>query len=169
MSFVARNHVQQVATRGALDAVDDRETPSELFDELSAKYGPFDLDVAAAPHNAKCERFYTLQDNALVLPWDGKVWCNPPYSNLMAWMEKAWEERDAGRAQRLVMLLPANRTEQPWWQDYVEPYRDGLAEHGPWTRFLRGRTRFIQAGQTTIKPNERPPFGCVVLAWDTLS
>ena len=62
------------------------------------------------------------------------------------------------------MLLPANRPEQPWWQTWVEPYRDRPGS--PLTvRFLPGRLRFIKPGATEIKPNERPPFGCCLLIW----
>lgn len=63
------------------------------------------------------------------------------------------------------MLLPANRTEQQWWQLLVEPYRDRPGS--PLTvRFLPGRMRFLKPGQTAVGPNQRPPFGCVLLVWD---
>jgi len=65
------------------------------------------------------------------------------------------------------MLAPANRTEQTWWQQHVEPYRDrpgGVLR----TEFLPGRIRFLAPGQGVIKPNERPPFGCCLLIWGDL-
>ena len=171
MSFISRNHPQQVAVRGPLDEVDDRGTPPEVFAELSTRFGPFTIDVAAAAHNAKCERYYTRADNGLLQPWysaphlsSSVVWCNPPYSDLASWIRKAWDEWDTGFVKRIVMLVPANRTEQAWWQDHVEPDRDRPASPMR-TEFIRGRTRFIKAGQTEIKPNERPPFGCALLIW----
>jgi phage N-6-adenine-methyltransferase len=166
MSFVGRNHPQQVALRGALDTVDDRGTDPEFVAGLERRFGkPFTLDVAAAAHNAQCTEFYTLQWDGLTLPWHGRVWCNPPYSGLSAWLEKAWTEWNTGCPEFIAMLLPANRTEQAWWQDYVEPYRD--RETSPLSvEFLRGRMRFIRAGQTSIGPNERPPFGCALLLWE---
>lgn len=36
-------------------ASDDWATPQKIFDELNAKYGPFELDVCASHDNAKCE------------------------------------------------------------------------------------------------------------------
>ena len=54
------------------------ETPQEFYDRLDAIYR-FTLDVAATPENAKCEAFYTEEDDALGLAWPGRVWCNPPY------------------------------------------------------------------------------------------
>lgn len=173
MSFVSRNHPQQIAVRGALDEVDDRGTPQDFFDELSQRFGPFTLDVAAAPHNAKCEKYYTRADDGLLTPWYSRqsryrsevVWCNPPYSNLDAWLRKAWDQWDSDAIKRIVMLLPANRPEQPWWQKHVEPFRD-RRDSSLRTEFLPGRLRFIKPGQTEIRPNERPPFGCVLLIWD---
>src|SRR5690349_13691917 len=119
--FKASNHPQQTGKRGAVDAVDDRGTDRAFFDALSERFGGFTLDVAAARHNAKCERFYTVEDDGLTLPWRGRVWCNPPYSNLDAWVGKAWHEWPHVGVEHIVMLLPANRTEQGWWQDRVEP------------------------------------------------
>lgn len=165
VSFINRNHPQQVAVRGALDEVDDRTTPDEVFQPLSDRFGGFTVDAAAAPHNARCERYWTRADDGLSQSWVGeKVWCNPPYSNLAAWTAKAREE--AFFADLIVMLLPANRCEQAWWQDNIEPFRDGRDPLGPRTEFWRGRTRFIKHGATEIKPNERPPFGCVLAIWE---
>jgi phage N-6-adenine-methyltransferase len=163
VGFKAQNHGQQTAKRGALDHVDDRGTDPEFFAKMVERFGPFDLDAAAAPHNAKCERFYTVADNALELPWTGRVWCNPPYSDLAAWVAKAHFEYHVGTAKAIVMLLPANRTEQGWWQKYIEPERDTAL--GPKVEFLPGRMRFIRAGATEIGPNERPPFGCCLVIW----
>lgn len=61
------------------------------------------------------------------------------------------------------MLLPANRTEQGWWQDLVEPQRrSGLLE----VRFLAGRLRFDTPPGTYNDPRgNRPPFGCCLVIW----
>lgn len=92
MSLVGRpalNHPQQVGTRGALDKVDDRRTPRDLWDPLNAKYD-FTIDVAASPENALCERFYTIADDGLAQSWaNERVWCNPPFSDCGAWVAKA--------------------------------------------------------------------------------
>ena len=63
------------------------------------------------------------------------------------------------------VLLPANRPEQKWWQDMVEPYRDRPGSPLR-TEFLRVRPRFVLPGAEEIGPNERPPFGCVLLIWE---
>lgn len=46
------------------------ETPGYLFDRLSSVFN-FTVDVCALPENAKCERFYTPDDNGLSMPWGG--------------------------------------------------------------------------------------------------
>ena len=66
---------------------DDCYTPRWVFDAMGLK---FDLDVASppgGPWHVPCERFYTVEDDGLTSPWDGLVWCNPPYSNFGAWAD----------------------------------------------------------------------------------
>ncbi len=167
VGYKARNHPQQEAERGARADVDDRATAPEVFGPLNARFG-FTIDVAASPANTKCDRFYTADDDGLAQPWAGeRVWANPPYSypNLPAWVAKAWQEWKDGTPDLIVMLLPANRTEQQWWQEYVEPYRD-LPDSDLHVEFLPSRMRFLTPGQTEVGPDERPPFGCCLLIWE---
>lgn len=170
--FRATNHPQQTSKRDPDDAVDDRGTDAAFFAEMHRRFG-FTLDVAAAAHNAKCSDYLTLEDDALTSDWKtaygdvSRVWCNPPYSGLKAWLEKAWEQWTKGHCDLIVMLVPANRTEQVWWQDYVEPFRDGNSkcEYRLSVEFLRGRMRFDRP-QAVIGPKgDRPPFGCCLLIW----
>lgn len=169
VGFRASNHPQQVGRNGVDDEIDDRGTPQDFWDELNERYR-FTLDVAAAPHNAKTANYYTRLADGLLQPWHGSVWCNPPYSGLEHWLNKAWHEWDRLRLPTekpltsIVMLLPANRPEQPWWQGFVEPYRD-RPDTDLIVQFLPGRLRFIKPGATEVKPNERPPFGCCLLVW----
>jgi hypothetical protein len=120
--FRAANHPQQTARRGPTVEVDDRATHPTIFDPLHERFG-FTIDVAAAAHNTKCDRYYDRTTDGLAQSWAGEmVWCNPPYSSIEPWVRKAWDEW--ATAKGIVMLLPANRTEQAWWQDLVEPHRD---------------------------------------------
>lgn len=160
----AQNHPQQVAVGGARDDVDDRRTPLDLLAECAALAGvrAFDLDVAASEDNAKALAFYDTNHDGLTHPWDGRVWCNPPYSDIRPWVEKAWAECDAGHAAVIAMLLPANRTEQGWWQEWVEPYREGVTLR---VHFLAGRRRFDRPGWEKPAKGDRPPFGLCLLVW----
>lgn len=165
LGYRSKNHPQQVAVTGARDEVDDRATHPMHFAQLDEEYGPFTLDVAAAAHNAKCDRYFDVTMDGLRQPWSGVVWCNPPYSSIEPWLRKAWFEWGAPDLERIVMLLPANRCEQKWWQRHVEAHRDRYGSPLR-TRFLPGRMRFIKRGQVDVGPNERPPFGCVLLIWE---
>lgn len=162
IGVVPANHPQQVAVNGADDSKDDRRTPYPLFAALDEEFGPFTVDVAASAENALCNRFYDKTSNGLAQSWAGEiVWGNVPYSSIAPWIEKAIEEIANG-CLRVVFLLPANRTEQAWWQELIEPVRDrGL---GVMTRFLPGRPRFGSSrhpkGQTGC------PFGCVVVVFE---
>lgn len=161
--FKAKNHPQQVAKGGAAVDVDDRATHPLYFADFEEQWGPFTLDVAAAAHNTKCERYFDRETDGLSQSWAGEtVWCNPPYSEIGPWVRKAWAEHQGTDC--IAMLLPANRTEQSWWQLMVEPFRD-RCDTTLTTQFLPGRMRFLRPGQTAVGPNERPPFGCVLLVW----
>jgi phage N-6-adenine-methyltransferase len=165
--FKSSNHPQQTAKRGARDEVDDRGTDPEFMARLAERFGAFDLDAAAAPHNAKAPTFYTREDDGLSQSWSGRVWCNPPYSDCGAWVQKAWAEwrrLTIPAAELIVMLLPANRVEQKWWQEHVEPYRDRPGSPLR-VEFLPGRMRFIRPDWTPGPKGDRPPFGCCLLIW----
>jgi phage N-6-adenine-methyltransferase len=148
---------------GSEDAIDDRGTPADLFAELDARFH-FTIDVAASASNHKVARWYGLQQDGLAHSWAAeRVWCNPPYSRIPAWVRKARVEFEAA-CPLIVMLLPASRTEQAWWQDDIEPFRDrGL---GVRTEFLRGRRSFALPGLQSALPNSRVPFGLVLAIWE---
>ena len=106
-------------------------TPQELYDNLNAYYGPFNLDPCASPDNAKCSQFFTESDNGLSQPWSGRVFMNPPYGREIGkWVKKAWESAHAGAI--VCCLLPA-RTDTAWWHDYCAKGH---------VTFLRGRVKF---------------------------
>ena len=77
-------------------ATDEWATPLDLFDELDSEFH-FDLDVASTDDNALCEHHYTIEQDGLSMPWDGHVWCNPPYGRQIGkWMKKAAETDRGG-------------------------------------------------------------------------
>lgn len=161
VGFASQNHPQQTRYAGSNPDVDDRALPMDDFAMLNDRFR-FTVDVAASSDNAKCRKFWTKSDDGLTQSWVGeRVYCNPPYSHIRPWVAKAWAER---LADLIVLLLPANRTEQSWWQKGIEPFRDRPGSVLT-TEFLHGRLRFLKAGQKEIGPNERPPFGCVLCIW----
>lgn len=170
--FKSTNHPQQTAKRGAVDDVDDRGTDQTFFDATAERFGGFTLDVAAAAHNAKCPDYFTREVDGLSRDWltssgdPSRVWCNPPYSDIRSWVEKAHDEWTNGHVDLIAMLLPANRVEQRWWQDLVEPFRDGRGGHRFLSvEFLPGRMRFDRPDWTPGPKGDRPPFGCCLVVW----
>lgn len=104
------------------------ETPQAFFDELNREFG-FQTDVFALPENAKCEAFYTPEQDGLYQEWTGVCWCNPPYGRQIGkWVKKAAESEAT-----VVMLLPA-RTDTKWLHDYILPNAE--------IRFIKGRLKF---------------------------
>lgn len=126
------------------------ETPDFLFDELNKLYR-FDLDVCADKDNAKCEKFYSKEENGLAQVWhrDGKrIWMNPPYGRkIIDWIRKAYIESQHDCV--VVCLLPA-RTDTKWFHD--------LCTHGDIT-FLRGRLKFGSSKNAAPFPSMIVVFG----------
>jgi phage N-6-adenine-methyltransferase len=107
-------------------------TPQEFYDELNKEFN-FSLDPCATEQNHKCDKYYTEQDDGLVLSWDNEtVFCNPPYGReLSKWVKKASEAKGG----KVVMLIPA-RTDTKYFHTYI--YKKPNVE----IRFLKGRLKF---------------------------
>lgn len=118
-----------MVTKGMFTSTTDEwETPQDLFDALDIVFH-FTLDVCATADNAKCERYYTKEEDGLNQKWDGVCWMNPPYGREIGkWVKKAYESGCV-----CVCLLPA-RTDTKWFHDYVL----GKAE----IHFIKGRLKF---------------------------
>ena len=120
------------------------ETPKDLFDTLNKEFN-FTLDVCALPENAKCEKYYTPENNGLSQNWDGIIWCNPPYGRQIgSWVRRALFASVAGNT--VVMLLPA-RTDTRWFHEYI--YNRKNVE----VRFLKGRLKFGNAKNSAPFPS----------------
>lgn len=141
---------------------DDWSTPPDLAAALYAEFG-FTLEVAAAADNRAIPKIpYMGLDNgqdALTMPWGEKgdvMYCNPPYSQLPAFITKAEHAAWHGP---VVLLIPAY-TDTKIWQF---PIAHRAAE----IRFLAGRIRFWDKegpGKDTARfPSAvvvfKPPFG----------
>ena len=117
------------------------ETPAGLFKRLDDEFH-FDLDVCALPATAKCERFFSPEDDGLSQAWSGVCWMNPPYGRVIGdWMRKAL--RESLRGCTVVCLVPA-RTDTEWWHEY--------AIQGE-IRFIRGRLKFGNAASGAPFPS----------------
>lgn len=120
-------------------------TPQALFDVLNAEFR-FTLDPCATIANAKCEKFYTKEDDGLAHSWAGeRVWMNPPYGKeLSAWVEKAATE-GSNPGTTVVAIFPP-RTDARWFHQWVaEAYE---------IRLLQGRIHFENPENPANRPQD---------------
>ncbi|ADU69476.1 phage N-6-adenine-methyltransferase [Pantoea sp. At-9b] len=153
---------------------DQWRTPDPLWWGINSMFGPFVLDLFADASNAKCDAFYTAEDNALVQDWsqrlaelNGAAYANPPYSRASQYeghyitgmrhiIAHTLAMREAGG--RYVFLIKA-ATGEVWWPEDA----DHIA-------FIRGRIGFDLP--TWYRPEPGQPeessagFGAAVAVFD---
>ncbi|ENJ4715040.1 phage N-6-adenine-methyltransferase [Enterobacter kobei] len=141
-----------------LDQRDLWRTPPALFTSLDAEFC-FQLDAAAAPHNALCRKFITAEQNTLETPWadylsiPGYVWLNPPYSDITPFVKKAAAE--SNNQIGTVMLVPAD-TSVGWFKEAIQTASE--------VRFITaGRLAFINP--VTGKPVSGNNKGSMLIIW----
>jgi site-specific DNA-methyltransferase (adenine-specific) len=124
---------------------DEWYTPQPLFDELNDEFH-FNLDPCATPESAKCKTYFTIEDDGLSKKWGGyRVFCNPPYSEINKWVEKAYRETREDNTV-VVMLIPA-RTDTKYFHNFIYQRAE--------IRFVKGRVHFSGA--------DRAPFPSMIV------
>jgi len=122
-------------------------TPQGFFERLNKEFS-FQLDVCALPENAKCESYFSPDEDGLQQEWVGTCWMNPPYGREIGkWVKKAYESSLSGAT--VVCLLPA-RTDTKWWHDYCMKGE---------IRLVKGRLKFGDAKDSAPFPNAVVIFG----------
>lgn len=127
-------------------------TPQAVFDELNKEFN-FTLDPAATSENAKCQRFFTKEQDGLKQDWSGEtVFCNPPYGREIGkWVEKCYNEHIKHNI-TVVMLIPA-RTDTTYFHEFIYNRSE--------IRFIKGRIKFIQNG----KEGDAAPFPSMIVVY----
>jgi len=104
-------------------------TPPGLVQAL----GPFDLDPCAPAEGRRvwptAALHYSLPQDGLKLPWEGRVWCNPPYGKEL----ERWVERMAHHQNGIALIFA--RTETQAFNRWIWPMASAML-------FLEGRIRF---------------------------
>lgn len=134
--------------------INDRDlwqTPKQIFDALNLEFN-FSCDVAADIDNSLCDFHYDYHDDALNQQWFDNNWCNPPYSDVTPWINKAIEQLDCGRT--TVMLVPAD-TSVKWFKLAYDSCNE--------VRFISGRISFLNSA--TQKPVNGNNKGSVLFIW----
>ena len=131
----------------ATDPANCWQTPLEIL----AALGPFDLDPCAndqAPTRCAVEGF-TAADDGLSQPWEGRVFCNPPYGR----HSRKWLERCAQHGMATALVTPKS-IGAAWFQAVLR---------GSTVLFLRGRLPFIEP--TTGRPAAANTQWSMLIAW----
>lgn len=147
-------------------------TPPHIFAPVHQRFG-FNLDAAAAPDTALCERYITAEQDALRCSWRVcvpehervRAWNNPPYSKIGDFVAKC--AREAVADALVVALIPAS-VDVRWWHRYV--IGDGTPQVGRgyalasevW--LYTGRLSFIHP--VSGKPVAGNKFGSQIVVWD---
>ena len=135
-------------------------TPQDFYDKLDKDFN-FNLDPCSTKDNAKCDKFFTIDDDGLAQSWVGyNVFMNPPYGReIKFWIEKALKEtllgaeRERERERTIVVCLIPARTDTQYWHDYIF----GKAKE---VRFVKGRLKFGDGKNSA-------PFPSAVVVFDS--
>lgn len=113
---------------------DEWLTPPGIIKAL----GPFDLDPCSPGDRRPWDtaaRHYALPDDGLALPWNGRVWLNPPYGRETF----RWLERLAGHWCGLALIFA--RTETVGFHRWVWQEANSVF-------FFKGRLKFHRVDGT---------------------
>lgn len=133
------------------------ETPADLLTAVKRFLGVthFWIDLAADDQNRKARRYYSEKVDSLKQAWSWQewsggeggrpwAWCNPPYTKIAPWVEKAFVEAMDKWAD-VAMLVPASVGSE-WWARFV--HEPGCTR----VLLLRGRPTFV--GHTSPYPKD---------------
>ncbi len=122
---------------------DQWETPQALFDELSKEFN-FYIDLCANADNCKLWRFaddYLNTQFTEVNKGVMSAFMNPPYSNPLPFITKAWEDSKMCCIVALIKADTSTKTFGVFWD-----YEKNKPKPGCEVRFLSKRLKFERNG-----------------------
>ena len=115
---------------------DNWATPDYIYNELNNE---FNFDFDPCPLNSTFD--------GLTRKWGKRNFVNPPYSNVIGFLQKAHQELKNGNADLCVFLTFSN-TDTKWFHNYC--YGKGEL------RFIKGRLKFVDENGKTKNSAMRP-------------
>ena len=134
-----------------LSTPDSNGTIDGIFNQLNREFN-FTLDAAASDDNAKCEKYYTIDDDALEKDWSNEVvFCAPPNDkvNKGNFIKKAWDESRKGAV--VVLFLPVDTSTKLFLYEILKGQ----------VRFIHGRLKFYTNGIIRKDASTYPSMICV--------
>lgn len=91
----------------------DYETPDDLIEAVTLRFGEIGFDLAATRENSKGKRCLTPETDSLKAMWqiyDGEIaWLNPPFADINPWAAKCAETAvELSGGSRILLLVPAS-------------------------------------------------------------
>jgi hypothetical protein len=119
---------------------DNWYTPISLISHVRDFFqGDITTDPASSDYAnklIKARTYYVKEQNGLIRPWKGRVWCNPPYCNgaALTWLETAKEKWLDREYIDCIMLI--NRSDNKHIYDLIDNYACAYFQ-------IRNRVKFI--------------------------
>ena len=117
---------------------DSRFTPPDFMESIYAAFGEIDLDPCGHPLSpviAKRRMMLSEGGDGLADDWSGRTaYVNPPFSALLRWLRRAYEQWSAGKIATVICLVPV-RTDSVWFHETLSLEAD--------IYLLQGRVRFL--------------------------
>lgn len=127
----------------------DWYTPPWVFQRIGLD---FDLDPCQPPEGIDwipTKLRYSIHDDGLTQPWEGRVWLNPPYGkHTPAWLERMHNHRNG-------IALVFARTDCAWFHESVAK-ADAIL-------FMRGRVKFVDG--LGVTGGSGAGSGSMLVAW----
>lgn len=125
--------------------------------------GRFTLDACALEQTKKARHYYNLEEgrDGLKEDWSELTWCNPPFSDILPWLQKAFQEARLGNTSCVIM--PDN-PETKYCQ-YAWNHADTIIRMPFRLQFLRPNgDKFTDANGKV----QSPQFACQVAVFTAL-
>jgi hypothetical protein len=144
--FGVREAAKMLASTGRVNSRDrtfqDWFTPQTILKLVTEVMGGIDCDPCWHPDClVRATTTFTKQEDGLAQHWLGRVYLNPPFSDVAKWVAKLQAEVTAGHVTEAIIMTAAG-TDAAWFHALRDYPRC----------FLRGRPRFANATSETPCP-----------------
>lgn len=127
------------------------ETPPDFWEAVNRIF-QFQIDVCALPQNTKCKEFLQPVMDALITEWCWidtyeptfavgealipctRAWCNPGFSDVLPWHEKAYAEAQKSPS-AVVVVIGIPGASQEWYR-FAQTHADEIIDLSPRVHFL---------------------------------